>query len=64
MAYFIIQERNNPIFGTCYYCVDGSGYTSNKSEAARFETKQEAIEYAHVTDEELGSVMKIIKVKE
>lgn len=64
MAYFIIQERNNPIFGTVYYCEDGSGYCDHKADAKRFATKAEAMEWGSINDEELGGIVKVIKVKE
>ena len=64
MAYFVIREISNPIFGDVYFCEDGSGYCDHKADAKRFATKEEAKEWAGINDDELGSQLKIMKVKE
>lgn len=63
MPYFIIKEENNALFGDCYFG-GGGGYTTNKNEADRFETKEDAksVLTGYFTEEELKAV-KIIKVK-
>ena len=64
MSYYIIKEKNNALFGDCYFgglC----GYTVHKSEADRFETKEEAksILTGYFTEEDLKAV-KVIKIKD
>lgn len=63
MAYFIIKEKNNALFGDCYFGGE-AGYTTDKSEADRFETKEDAkaVLTGYFTEEDLKSV-KIVKVK-
>lgn len=63
MPYFIIKEKNNALFGDCYFG-GPAGYTTDKNEADRFETKEEAKELltGHFTEEDLKAV-KIVKVK-
>lgn len=64
MTYYIIKEKNNALFGDCYFG-GPAGYTTNKNEADRFETKEEARDVltGYFTEEDLKSV-KIVKVKE
>ncbi len=64
MTYYIIKEKNNALFGDCYFG-GPAGYTTNKSEADRFETKEEArdVLIGYFTEEDLKSV-KVVKVKE
>ena len=64
MTYYIIKEKNNALFGDCYFG-GPAGYTTNKSEADRFETKEEARDVltGYFTEEDLKSV-KVVKVKE
>ena len=63
MTYYIIKEKNNALFGDCYFG-GPAGYTTNKSEADRFDTKEEARDVltGYFTEEDLKSV-KVIKVK-
>ena len=63
MTYYIIKEKNNALFGDCYFG-GSAGYTTNKSEADRFETKEEARDVlnGYFTEEDLRSV-KVVKVK-
>lgn len=63
MTYYIIKEKNNALFGDCYFG-GPAGYTTNKSEADRFETKEEARDVltGYFTEEDLKSV-KVVKVK-
>lgn len=63
MPYFIIKEKNNALFGDCYFGGE-AGYTTNKSEADRFNTKEEAksVLTGYFTKEDLKA-FKIIKVK-
>lgn len=64
MPHFIIKETNNALFGDCYF--GGlAGYTTDKSEADRFDTKEEARDVltGYFTEEDLKSV-KVIKVKD
>ncbi|CAJ42250.1 hypothetical protein rtp46 [Escherichia phage Rtp] len=64
MAYYIIKEKNNALFGDCYFG-GPAGYTTDKSEADRFDTKEEARDVltGYFTEEDLKSV-KVVKVKE
>lgn len=64
MAYFIIKETNNALFGDCYFGGE-AGYTTDKNEADRFETKEDAksVLIGYFTEEELKAV-KIVKVKD
>ena len=64
MTYYIIKEKNNALFGDCYFG-GTAGYTTNKSEADRFETKEEARDVltGYFTEEDFKSV-KVVKVKE
>lgn len=64
MTYYIIKEKNNALFGDCYFG-GPAGYTTNKSEADRFETKEEARDVlnGYFTEEDLKYV-KVVKVKE
>lgn len=64
MTYYIIKEKNNALFGDCYFG-GPAGYTTDKSEADRFETKEEARDVltGYFTEEDLKSV-KVVKVKE
>lgn len=64
MTYYIIKEKNNALFGDCYFG-GPAGYTTYKSEADRFETKEEARDVltGYFTEEDLKSV-KVVKVKE
>ena len=64
MTYYIIKEKNNALFGDCYFG-GPAGYTTNKNEADRFETKEEARDVltGYFTEEDLKSV-KVVKVKE
>lgn len=64
MTYYIIKEKNNALFGDCYFGGD-AGYTVHKEEADRFETKEKAkaVLTGHFTEEELKSV-KVVKVKD
>lgn len=64
MTYYIIKEKNNALFGDCYFG-GPTGYTTNKNEADRFETKEEARDVltGYFTEEDLKSV-KVVKVKE
>ena len=63
MTYYIIKEKNNALFGDCYFG-GPTGYTTDKSEADRFETKEEARDVLTgcFTEEDLKSV-KVVKVK-
>ena len=63
MTYYIIKEKNNALFGDCYFG-GPAGYTTDKSEADRFETKEEARDVLtwYFTEEDLKSV-KVVKVK-
>lgn len=63
MTYYIIKEKNNALFGDCYFG-GPAGYTTDKSEADRFETKEESRDVltGYFTEEDLKSV-KIVKVK-
>ena len=63
MTYYIVKEKNNALFGDCYFG-GPAGYTTNKSEADRFETKEEAWDVltGYFTEEDLKSV-KVVKVK-
>lgn len=63
MPYFIIKEKNNALFGDCYFG-GPAGYTVHKSEADRFDTKEEAKELltGYFTEEDLKAI-KIVKVK-
>lgn len=63
MPYFIIKEKNNALFGDCYFGGQ-AGYTTCKSEADRFETKEDAksILTGYFTEEDLKAI-KIVKVK-
>ena len=63
MTYYIIKEKNNALFGECYFG-GPAGYTTNKSEADRFETKEEARDVltGYFTEEDLKSV-KVVKIK-
>ena len=64
MTYYIIKEKNNALFGDCYFG-GPAGYTTNKSEADRFDTKEEARDVltGYFTEEDMKSV-KVVKVKE
>ena len=64
MTYYIIKEKNNALFGDCYFG-GPAGYTTDKSEADRFETKEEARDVltGYFTEEDLKSV-KVVKVKD
>lgn len=64
MTYYIIKEKNNALFGDCYFG-GPAGYTTDKSEADRFETKEEARDVltGYFTEEDMKSV-KVINVKE
>lgn len=64
MTYYIIKEKNNALFGDCYFG-GPAGYTTDKSEADRFETKEEARDVltGYFTEEDLKSV-KVVNVKE
>ena len=64
MTYYIIKEKNNALFGDCYFG-GPAGYTTNKNEADRFETKEEAIDVltGYFTEEDL-KLVKVVKVKE
>ncbi|QAU04438.1 hypothetical protein [Escherichia phage vB_EcoS_IME542] len=64
MTYYIIKEKNNALFGDCYFG-GPAGYTTDKNEADRFETKEEARDVLTgcFTEEDLKSV-KVVKVKE
>lgn len=64
MTYYIIKEKNNALFGDCYFG-GPAGYTTDKSEADRFDTKEEARDVltGYFTEEDLKSV-KVVKVKE
>lgn len=63
MTYYIIKEKNNALFGDCYFG-GPAGYTTDKNEADRFETKEEARDVltGYFTEEDLKSV-KVVKVK-
>lgn len=63
MTYYIIKEKNNALFGDCYFG-GPAGYTTNKNEADRFETKEEARDVltGYFTEEDLKSV-KVVKIK-
>lgn len=63
MTYYIIKEKNNALFGDCYFG-GPAGYTTDKSEADRFDTKEEARDVltGYFTEEDLKSV-KVVKVK-
>lgn len=63
MTYYIIKEKNNALFGDCYFG-GPAGYTNDKNEADRFETKEEARDVltGYFTEEDLKSV-KVVKVK-
>ena len=63
MTHYIIKEKNNALFGDCYFG-GPSGYTTDKSQADKFETKEEARDVltGYFTDEDLKSV-KVVKVK-
>ena len=63
MTYYIIKEKNNSLFGDCYFG-GPAGYTTDKNEADRFETKEEARDVltGYFTEEDLKSV-KVVKVK-
>ena len=62
MTYYIIKEKNNALFGDCYFG-GPAGYTKDKSEADRFESKEEARDVltGYFTEEDLKSV-KVVKV--
>jgi hypothetical protein len=66
MTYFIIKEKNNALFGDCYFGGE-SGYTTDKSEADRFDTKEDAMAVlnGYFTEDDLKSVkvVKVVKVK-
>ena len=64
MTYYILKEKNNSLFGDCYFG-GPAGYTTDKNEADRFETKEEARDVltGYFTEEDLKSV-KVVKVKE
>ena len=64
MTYYIIKEKNNALFGDCYFG-GPTGYTTDKIEADRFETKEEARDVltGYFTEEDMKSV-KVVKVKE
>lgn len=64
MPYFIIKEKNNALFGDCYFG-GHAGYTTDKNEADRFETKEEAksILTGYFTEEDLKAI-KIVKIKD
>lgn len=64
MTYYIIKEKNNALFGDCYFG-GPAGYTTDKSEADRFETKEESRDVltGYFTVEDLKSV-EIVKVKD
>ena len=64
MTYYIIKEKNNALFGDCYFG-GPAGYTTDKSEADRFESKEEARDVltGYFTEEDMKSV-KVVKVKE
>ena len=64
MTYYIIKEKNNSLFGDCYFG-GPAGYTTDKNEADRFETREEARDVltGYFTEEDLKSV-KVVKVKE
>ena len=64
MTHYIIKEKYNALFGDCYFGW-AAGYTTNKSEADKFETKEEARDVltGYFTEEDLKSV-KVVKVKE
>lgn len=64
MTYYIIKEKNNALFGDCYFG-GPAGYTTDKSEADRFENKEEAWDVLneYFTVEDMKSV-KVVKVKE
>ncbi|AFH19923.1 hypothetical protein ACG-M12_0041 [Escherichia phage vB_EcoS_ACG-M12] len=64
MAYFIIKEKNNALFGDCYFGGE-AGYTTDKNEADRFETKEDAksVLTGYFTEEDF-KLVKIVKVKE
>ena len=61
MTYYIIKEKNNALFGDCYFG-GPAGYTTDKSEADRFETKEEARDVltGYFTEEDMKSV-KVVK---
>ena len=63
MTYYIIKEKKNALFGDCYFG-GPAGYTTDKNEADRFETKEEARDVltGYFTEEDLNSV-KVVKVK-
>lgn len=63
MPHFIIKEKNNALFGDCYFGGE-AGYTTNKNDTDRFDTKEEAksILNGYFTEEDLKAV-KIVKVK-
>ena len=63
MTYYIIKEKNNALFGDCYFG-GPAGYTTDKDEADRFETKEEARDVLTgcFTEEDLKSV-KVVKIK-
>ena len=64
MTYYIIKEKNNALFGDCYFG-GPAGYTTDKDEADRFETKEEAWDVltGYFTEEDL-KLVKVVKVKE
>ncbi|QXV76165.1 hypothetical protein bas01_0034 [Escherichia phage AugustePiccard] len=64
MTYYIIKEKNNALFGDCYFG-GPAGYTTDKNEADRFETKEEARDVltGYFTVEDMKSV-KVVEVKE
>lgn len=64
MTHYIIKEKKNALFGDCYFG-GSAGYTTDKSEADRFETKEEARDVltGYFTEEDLKSV-KIVKVND
>lgn len=64
MTYYIIKEKNNALFGDCYFG-GPAGYTTDKNEADRFETKDDAWDVlnGYFTVEDMKYV-KVVKVKE
>lgn len=63
MPYFIIKEKNNALFGDCYFG-GPAGYTTDKNEADRFDTKDDAWDVLtwYFTEEDLKAI-KIVKIK-
>jgi hypothetical protein len=59
MAY-IVKENGNALFGDVWIGGD-TGYTDKKSEAERFDSKQDALDFLNFTDQEKKS-LKFVKV--